>query len=306
MSFFLGIDGGGTKTRCALGDETRMLATAVAAGCNVVRAGEDRAREALHAVIRQVCATANIAPDQIRGISIGAAGAARPDVSRKIRNIVAEITPASIEVVGDMVIALEAAFGTGPGVIAIAGTGSIVHGRDAAGCTARAGGWGFAISDEGSGQWIGRRAVTAILQAHDEGQPITLTSRVLEAWNLSSLDELVQKANSTPPPDFPHLVPIVISAAESADPAACTLLAEAGSRLARLAAIVLRRLAANAPYLPVALTGSVFRQSSDVREVFYNSLQENFPGVQIRREPVDPVEGALARARRTDADKRAK
>src|ERR1700730_5382148 len=106
-----------------------------------------------------------------------------------------------MEVVGDIVITLEAAFGPGPGVIAIAGTGSIVYGRDANGQTARAGGWGFAISDEGSGPWAGRRAIAAILSAHDQGLETALSAMILQAWKLNTIDDLVQQANSTPPPD---------------------------------------------------------------------------------------------------------
>ena len=149
-------------------------------------------------VIIQVCATAKISPDQIQAICIGAAGAARPEIAAKLRTILAELVsdPASgnasvrIEVVGDSVIALEAAFGTGPGVVAIAGTGSIVYGRDADGQVARAGGWGFAISDEGSGHWIGRRAISAIVTAFDQGIETALTSMVLREWKLHTLDEL--------------------------------------------------------------------------------------------------------------------
>src|SRR5208282_983876 len=167
MAYYLGIDGGGTKTRCVLADEATVLATAMTGGCSVIRHGEQRAREALHAAVRQVCATAGVSADRISSICIGVTGAARPEIAAKIRGILTELipegTPTRIEVVGDNVIALEAAFGAGPGVIAIAGTGSIVYGRDAAGHTARAGGWGFAISDEGSGHWIGRRAISAIL-----------------------------------------------------------------------------------------------------------------------------------------------
>ncbi len=165
MAFYLGIDGGGTKTRCALGDETTTLASAVAGGSNVIRVGEAQAREALQSAVREVCAAARIDPTRIGRVCIGAAGAARPEVAGKIQRIIAELTPASIEVVGDTLIALEAAFGTGSGVIAIAGTGSIAYGRDATGRTCRAGGWGYAISDEGSGHWIGQRAVSAIVRA---------------------------------------------------------------------------------------------------------------------------------------------
>ena len=324
MPYYLGIDGGGTKTRCVLADETTVLATAMSGGSNIVRLGETQAREALHTAVRQACATAKIAPDQIRAISIGVAGASVPEIAAKIRGILTELTPqislANIEVVGDNVIALEAAFGTGPGVIAIAGTGSIVYGRDAGGRIARAGGWGFAISDEGSGHWIGCRAISAILHARDQGHETRLAAMVLQAWKLTTIDDLVQQANSTPPPDFPRLLPIVLRAADEADPIARELLADAGAELANLAAAVIGRLTSHPPkkmapigtlpvtilpvamlpvaMLPVATTGSVFRQSPIVREVFYNTLQASFPGIDVRQDPVDPVEGALARARR--------
>jgi len=309
MAYYLGIDGGGTKTRCVLGDETLVLATAMSGGSNIVRLGETQAREALHTVVRQACATANISPAQISAICIGAAGAARPEIAAKIRTILAELTSkiapevplTNIEVVGDTVIALEAAFGAGPGVMAIAGTGSIVYGRDANGHTARAGGWGFAISDEGSGHWIGRQAISAILSAHDQGLETALTAMVLQAWKLNTLEELVQQANSTPPPDFPRLFPLVLRAADERDSVGRDLLTDAGAKLAALAAVVVRRLArhASAAMLPVAITGSVFRQSPDVRQVFYNTLQISFPGLDVRQDIVDPVEGALAKARAT-------
>jgi N-acetylglucosamine kinase-like BadF-type ATPase len=109
----------------------------------------------------------------------------------------------------------------------------------------------------------------------------------------------VQQANSTPPPDFPRLFPIVLRASEEGDAIARDLLTDAGAKLANLAAIVIRRLGSNAPAatVPVAMTGSVFRQSPHVRQVFYNTLQASFPGLDVRQDLVDPVEGALARAR---------
>ncbi len=309
MAYYLGIDGGGTKTRCVLTDETAVLAKSMTGGSNIVRLGETQAREALHTAVRKVCDTVNIVPGQIRAICIGAAGAARPEIAAKIRSILAEMTPeiapTNIEVVGDTVIALEAAFGAGRGVIAIAGTGSIAYGRDVAGHTARAGGWGFAISDEGSGHWIGRSAISAILSARDQGLETALSAMVLHAWKLTAIEELVQRANSTPPPDFPRLFPIVLRAADAADAIARGLLVDAGGKLASLTATVIHRLAPQGPeatlpaaLLPVAMTGSVFRQSRDVRQVFYNTLQASFPGIDVREALVDPVEGALARARR--------
>ena len=300
MAFYLGIDGGGTKTRCVLANETTILATAVSGGSNIIRLGEDKARESLHTAIRQACTIARLSPHQIRNVCIGAAGAARPEVAAKLRSLLAELEPRfadHTEVVGDAVIALEAAFGSGPGVIAIAGTGSIVYGRDASGRTTRAGGWGFAISDEGSGHWIGRQAITELLRARDQGRETALTAAILEAWKLDSIDALIQHANATPPPEFPRLFPIVIRAANQGDSIALQLLARAGKELAELAAIVLRRIASIPPHVPVAMTGSVFRQSEDVRRVFYNQLEASFPGIRLLDDFVDPVMGALALAR---------
>jgi N-acetylglucosamine kinase-like BadF-type ATPase len=296
-------------------------------GCGVIRLGEQQARESLHSAIRQVCAAAKISPDRIAAVCVGATGAARPEIAETIRKIVAESIPgnsaAKIEVVADTIIALEAAFGAGPGVIVIAGTGSVAYGRDLAGHTARAGGWGFAISDEGSGYWIGRRAISAILRsrdqgiegrAEDQGRETTLTALVLRAWKLSSIDELVTPANATPPPEFGRLFPIVLRAADEGDPLAREILDDAGSKLAELASTVVRRLAPRASpetaagklsvdqtavdKLPVAMTGSVFRQSANGREVFHRELQKIFPGIEVHQNLADPVDGALARARR--------
>ena len=301
MAFYLGIDGGGTKTRCVLGDESSVLASAVSGGSNVVRLGEARSRKALHAGVRQVCTAATISPHQIEAACIGAAGAARPEIATKIRALLVELSPqlspARVEVVGDTVIALEAAFGPGPGVIAIAGTGSIVFGRDATGRTARAGGWGFAISDEGSGHWIGREAVSAVLRARDQQHETALARLILEAWKLHDMDALIRRANATPPPEFPRLLRVVLRAAEAGDLIARDLLIRAGTELGSLATIVLRRVAPSPPYVPVAMTGSVFRQSAEVRHVFYNRLGASFPGIELREDLVDPVLGALALAR---------
>ena len=159
MPYYLGIDGGGTKTTCAVGDETQLLATAIAGPSNIVRVGETQTRESLQQSVRQACAAAGISAAQVSRSCVGGSGAARPELASIVRGILAEILSSPIDVVGDMQIALEAAFDNGPGVIVIAGTGSIAFGRDRQGKTIRAGGWGFAIGDEGSAHWIGRSAV---------------------------------------------------------------------------------------------------------------------------------------------------
>src|SRR5579864_4684743 len=238
MGLFLGIDGGGTSTRCALADDARVLARASGASCKVSVVGPDATRSALRAVIDDVCQKAGADVKQISQTCIGVAGAARTPVVNSIRHILEEIVGGGIEVVGDMVIALESAFGQGPGMIVIAGTGSICFGRDSRGDTARAGGWGPEISDEGSGTWIGRQAVARALRAHDSGQSTALLPALMTSWGVASRDELSQKANSSPPPDFSLLAPRVFEAAKSFDQLASAILDQAAVELVELAYVV--------------------------------------------------------------------
>jgi N-acetylglucosamine kinase-like BadF-type ATPase len=226
-----------------------------------------------------------------------------------VRRALAEIVPTPIDVVGDIQTALEAAFASGPGVIVIAGTGSIAYGRDQQGRIARAGGWGFAIGDEGSAHWIGRAAVSAVLRAADprdgtlDGDPlpdVSLSRALLKAWGVSSLMDLASAANSIPPPDFAALFPAV---AGSDDDLARQVLTHAGNELASVAHVVILRLFAKdypAP-VPVAMTGGVFRHSPLVREVFYNELRTMDPRIEMNPQVADPVDGALRMARSAGA-----
>jgi glucosamine kinase len=298
VAIFLGIDGGGSKTSCLIGDKHSVLGSGAAAGSNVVRVGAAQAQKALANAIQQACAAAKINPSQISRTCIGLAGAASPGVSELVRRMMAEIVSGEIHVAGDMVITLEAAFGTGPGVIVIAGTGSIAYGRNVKGEIARASGWGFAVSDEGSGHWIGRKAISSALRARDQGKSTTLFGRVLTAWHLETDEQLILAANATPSPDFAALFPVVLSAAESGDAVAVEILTKAGGELADLAEIVIGRIFPKGEAGPVAMSGGVFGNSAEVREVFYNRLRSEFSGIVLNENVVEPVRGALELARR--------
>jgi glucosamine kinase len=302
VSYFLGIDGGGTKTTCAVGDETSLLATATAGPSNIVRVGQAEARESLLRSVRQACAAAGIAPDEVVRTCVGGAGAARPELAAVVRRILAEILATPIDVVGDMQTALEAAFDTGPGVIVNAGTGSFAYGRNRQGKTLRAGGWGFAIGDEGSAHWIGHEAVSAVLRDSERREDAatlnesSLVKGLYKAWGVNSLLDLARAGNSLPPPDFAVLFPAV---AGSGDEVARQVLRKAARELAELAGVVIRRLFLQEDgIVPVGMTGGVFRHAEIVRQVFYNELPKLEPRAQVNPEVVDPVEGALRMARR--------
>jgi glucosamine kinase len=332
VPYYLGIDGGGSKTTCAVGDATSLLATATSGPSNIVRVGEARARESLHQAVRQACAAARIAPGQVERTCIGASGAGREETASLVRKILAEILFAEIpnqvlareiRVIGDTRIALEAAFGSGPGVIVIAGTGSIAYGRNPQGRTARAGGWGFAISDEGSAHWIGRTALSTALRSadqeddqgcdqggHQRDQPAPpLLPQLMKAWNLSSPEDLIRTANfhgengtDGSAPDFAAFFPVVLAAAEAGDALAQRVLAAAAGELAQLAYMVVCRLFpeqhSSTLAVPMAMAGGVFRHASRVRELFYNDVCAAHPQVVLNSEVVEPVHGALQMARR--------
>lgn len=309
MAYYLGIDGGGSKTTCSVGDEFAVLASAVSGPSNITRVGETGAREALHQSITEACGSAKIDPRELQCSCIGAAGAGHKEINRIVQKIVAEVIPGKIEVVGDMEIALQAAFGSGPGVTVIGGTGSIAFGRDANGKTARAGGWGFTISDEGSAHWIGRAAVAAVLRTVDESEqdqsPVDRTTKqssplfdeMKSIWAVETFDQLARTANANG--GFAALLPAVLAADQAGDELARSILTQAGAALARLASLVVRRLFSGSQFaVPVAMVGGVFRYAPRVREVFYSQLRTAHPQVTLNPEVVEPVHGALQLARR--------
>lgn len=300
MPYYLGIDGGGTKTTCAVGDDGQRLVTVTTGPSNIVRVGAEQTRESLQTAVREACSAAGIALSEVSRTCVGGSGAGRPELAAAIRGFLAEILPTPIDVVGDMEIALEAAFGEGHGVIVIAGTGSIAYGRDRSGGTARAGGWGFAIGDEGSAHWIGREAIIAILRASDRSETVGATplgGALCKAWGVSSLMDLARAANSIPPPDFSALFPTVTA---SRDQLATEVLTRAGRELAQIAGLVIDRLfeRSDGTHVPVGMIGGVFRHSGLVRDVFYNELRALDRRANIEKEVVEPVEGALRMARR--------
>lgn len=300
MSFFLGIDGGASKTSCIIGDEYNILGRGVAGSSNLIRVSEDFAAQSLKSAISEACSQANISPLHISRSCVGAAGSDREEVRSKIHRIVGSYVAGPVQVVGDMVLTLEAAFEDGVGVAVIAGTGSIAYGRNSKNQTARAGGWGHAVSDEGSGYWIGRKAVSEALRARDKGRDSssTLLSELMQALGVGSHEQLIVKVNGSPPPDFAALVPVVIRHSGS-DEISRRILKQAGEELSELAIIVTRAVFQDSGNVPVAMSGGVFANSEIVREVFYNSLLSKRQEISCDHSVVEPVMGALKLARKS-------
>jgi N-acetylglucosamine kinase-like BadF-type ATPase len=209
-----------------------------------------------------------------------------------------EILGGAIEVIGDMEVALEGAFGGEAGIIVIAGTGSIAYGRNERGEKTRAGGWGRVASDEGSGHWIALQALSAGLRTRDREQNSELLNNLMEALGVGTAEDLVIRLNEDPVRDYASLFPVVLASADAGDPVAAKVLQSAGRELANLAEILVQRLFGASEEVLVAAHGGVVASSSEVTQSFQHELRALCPRARYVDREIDPALGALEKARR--------
>jgi glucosamine kinase len=206
-----------------------------------------------------------------------------------------------VVVISDAEAALEDAFGDGPGILLIAGTGSIAWGRSPAGTLQRCGGWGPNLGDEGSGAWLGRKALQVVTAANDGREPETaLTGAVLTALELDDVSALVPWAATATRTEVAALAPAVLSAAEVGDLRANTIVTMAVEELALHVRALARQLFVDErAAIPVALHGGLLRKGSPVRKRLEHRLKTLVPGATVRHQPVDATRGAVSMALRT-------
>jgi N-acetylglucosamine kinase-like BadF-type ATPase len=299
MNVILGIDGGGTRTRASILAGDKLLAHAENGSIKRLRVGAEAAETHLRALLKDVYAQAGVTG--VCAASVGVASASMPGTAEWITAVFNDFAVERSEVVGDEVIALDAAFHGGPGILQIAGTGSNTIGRAPDGSRESAGGWSSHLGDEGSGYWIGLHSLRRALKAHDREQPTHILEKIGEIWGTPDLDDLVNLGDSTPGPDFAALAPAINELAEAGDPVAVEVLRQAAADLVEFVLLVrakLRRKHAIAGELPVAWTGGVIEHMTLVREAFFAGLQAAAPLMPVGRESVVSLEGALWRAQR--------
>ncbi|HEY5054730.1 MAG TPA: BadF/BadG/BcrA/BcrD ATPase family protein [Acidobacteriaceae bacterium] len=310
MALYLAIDAGGTKTRCLLANEERVLALAETGTVKLMRVAEAEATSRLRAVLAEAAAGAEVSLDQVRRTCFGLAGSRSESVQQWARRAVGDFVSGELIVCGDEAIALDAAFAGGPGILVIAGTGSHAIGRTEDGTLVSAGGWGPVLGDEGSGYWIGLEAVRAALRAKDagdDGASVELLREIEQAFGLHSLGELIALgnqrvvSNEISPPDFASLAPIIAAHAATGNTIALDILQRAGEELAGLVTLLVGKAGAKPADTPasiqVAFTGGVLSEISLVRASFVAALSANIRGAKVREPAVDPLAGALWRAR---------
>lgn len=294
MRYVLGIDAGGTKTVGLLADETgAVVAEARGGGANLQTHGELEVEK----VFDQIMETLS-RERPISAVCLGIAGVDRPHDESVVRGILRRLGHReTARVVNDAAIALVAGSPERFGVVVLAGTGSISYGADRAGRTARAGGYGFLLADEGSGYWLGHQALRATVRASDGRGPETrLRSLVFEALAVSSVAELVPRVyeKGLPKHHIAALASLVQKAFDERDPVAVGLVDEAGRELAVAARSVAVHLGLGGEPFPVVLAGGVFKGCPSVTDALVRQL--DLPGARPALLEVEPARGAVALA----------
>lgn len=299
MELILGIDGGGTKTTALLADpHGNVIARATAGGSNYHAIGAEAAFAALDSALRRLLD--QHADAELRAVCLGLAGVDRPADRAQVEAWAARALPGvRVTLVNDAELLLAAGTPEGWGVGVIGGTGSIALGRAPDGRSARAGGWGYRLGDEGSGYAVGRAALHAVARAADgRGAPTALTPAILAHWSLPQPDALIQHvyAAHTTRREIAELAEVVVRVAERGDEVAGEIVREAGRELALAAHAVVRQLDL-AGSVPCALGGGVLVHAESITRVFFHTATE----LGLRLEPVqtvsEPALGAVKLAR---------
>lgn len=297
MTSFAGVDGGGTHTRAVIVDgEGRELARGEAGGAVVSAEAPGRSARAVAQAVRAAAERADV-PLPVDVLWAGLAGAGTREARVAVTEELRPLGVAERVVVGtDVEAAFHDAFGQGPGVLLIAGTGSIAWARGASGEAVRVGGWGERLGDEGSGFAIGTAALRAVARAADGRGPGTLlVDAVLEGLALDRVDTLVPWAAKASKGDVAGLVPLVARAAAEGDAVAAGLLGEAVPALCDHLRAVLER-AGPWPRPPeLVLWGGLLSPGGALHEAMVEAVGA-FP-VRLRCGDIDPALGAARLAR---------
>ncbi|MFM9332406.1 BadF/BadG/BcrA/BcrD ATPase family protein [Paenibacillus mesotrionivorans] len=296
--FAVGLDGGGTKTTVTVMDAGgRIVREFTADGINYNGRKEADVEQALHSIYAELAAVCG-GLRHIRHMVIGAAGISNPAIPGRLTAAVrSHGYTGPLRIIGDHEAALHGAFGGGPGMLLIAGTGSVCFGCSAAGETGRAGGFGHLIDDEGSAYSIGRRLLSAAVRAWDGREPPTVISRLLqERHQLAGPGEIVgfTYGPATGKKEIAALAPILEEACNLSDAAALAIAEASAAALVELVAALADRLGLQAG--PLTLSGSVLLRNPYVRSAFDLQLAAALPRMRLVLPRLHAAAGAAAMA----------
>lgn len=293
---YVGVDGGATKTSALAADESGFIVgTGESGPSNYHIVGLEKAVENINLAIRT-----SMAASQAEVADVVTLGLAGMDTSHDFEAFEKRAAPRvagkKVHVRHDAEIALVGATLGQPGVIVIAGTGSVAGARNRKGEYARCGGWGYLVGDEGSAFFIANEALRAVLWAYDgRGEPTALTEELVKALGIRSPEEILRKlyVEKMSVTEVARLAPIVTKLAASGDTVAKKIVSEAARHLALHVVALVRKLQmAEEQPIKVATVGGVFKAGDVILKPFKSYLEEHFR-VEIIKPELPPVAGAL-------------
>ena len=288
----VGVDAGGTSTRAAVSRDGTFDTVHVSDGASASALGIEEAADRIAAAI--TVATRDEMPD---AIYVGAAGAGRAGVSEKLEGLLgARFPKARISVGDDAAIVLRAVAPDGPGMVLVAGTGSIAYAVNGTGGRFRAGGYGYLLGDEGSGFAIGLAAARQLARVLDGRAPADELSaevqRLLAAGTQGALFDCVY-TSGTPVPVISALARQVIALAGSGVRSANKIVQTAALELCDLVKSVAKKAALEHMAVPLVLAGGLLQENSVLTFLLETRLQADLPEAGIVKRGVDAYRGAL-------------
>ena len=303
MKYLIGIDGGGTKTDCAIADLSgKIIRQSAGKPSNFLIIGVEEAIENIFALIEENLFALEGDFADVKQIVIGVAGAGRDEDSALLEKGFKDYADQEgihfkgVKVLSDAHIALEGAFPASAGCILIAGTGSILFGKDEAGTIHRVGGFGRLIGDEGSGYSIGRKALNAVSKASDGRGEETLISELLNAQMNSGFSGSIIKKVYKEKLDVASVARIVIKAAEEGDPIAEDILDEEADELVLHIRSLLNKI--NTNNLNVAFSGSLIDNKNYYSDLLKRKIKSTLPNIKVIQPAFPPLGGAILFAKR--------
>ncbi|MDR7543415.1 MAG: BadF/BadG/BcrA/BcrD ATPase family protein [Armatimonadota bacterium] len=298
--FIVGIDGGASKTRAAvLSGSGAVLAVATVQSASAYHREPEEAAGVVVAAAQEALRQADLRPP-VRALGAGLAGADDPAVrARLVAVLRASGLAPHVHVDHDAAAALAGGLCLAPGVVIIAGTGSVAFGVDRDGNRARCGGWGPLLDDEGSGYAIGRAVLRAAMRAHDGRGPATaLADAVRARFALRSLDALKQAVRGVGIDEVAAVAPLAFAAARAGDAAARRILRRAGRDLAMMIGAVARALGWAASAFPLIAVGGVFEAGDLIIAPMTEALRAAGIAAALRPAALSPEIGAALLAAR--------
>jgi len=299
MSVALGVDGGGTKTHVVVADSTgALLSVATTGPSNWEDVGLETAISTVSASIGEALRAAGVDPSSVDAAVLGLAGMDWASDRERLRAIPELVGLRRYEIVNDAFVALRAGANHPWGIVVVAGSGSVVAGRNPDGEEFRTLGLGAEFGDFGSALDMANEAIRAVAEAYVGFGPATALTKLLrEQLGEGSVESMLERLSREPDDEHIELAPLVTDAAESGDPTAKAIVERCGTSLAAAATLVARHLHMDDQPVEVVESGGIFRANSRIlQSAFERELRRSVPGAVAVRLEVPPVVGAALRA----------